>query len=356
MARSGVRELPDASFRQSIEVRPAQQLACYDVSLSIVRDRSQLQVLPDLRRLPIAVAQPLPASSGRSLGRHSHGTEAKRAGASTGSITARRNKVVKDATAERRAKGIWLGGQARGRDSPCTSPGGDKGGPAPRPSLGGHLAQGRECGSITAQPRGTGPKMREGQSLNIAQKRQGRSSSGGPSLRRHLRGSEARNAGSPTGSIGGRLAGNVATDSKARSAAVGRSGTIHRQHHCRPGCQHAQQSLGRSGHHPSPTSLPAGMATRSPVPLLRGRLARGPGRQQRLGAPSSGTGRNRSPENGNGGPRTVAPITDWLQPREVSRMSLSPSWTSSSFPNVFLTIVAPKKAASSSGSIAGRRD
>ena len=134
MARSGVRELPDASFRQSIEVRPAQQLACYDVSLSIVRDRSQLQVLPDLRRLPIAVAQPLPASSGRSLGRHSHGTEAKRAGASTGSITARRNKVVKDATAERRAKGIWLGGQARGRDSPCTSPGGDKGGPAPHPS------------------------------------------------------------------------------------------------------------------------------------------------------------------------------------------------------------------------------
>ena len=228
-----------------------------------------------------------------------------------------------------------------------------------------------------------GPRMREGQSLNVAQRRQGRSSSGGPSLRRHLRGSEARNAGSPTGSIGGRLAGNVATDSKARSAAVGRSGTIHRQHHCRPGClhaqqflgrsgtihrqhhcrpgcQHAQQSLGRSGHHPSPTSLPAGMATRSPVPLLRGRLARGPGRQQRLGAPSlrraSGTGRNRSPENGNGGPRTVAPITDWLQPREVSRMSLSPSWTSSSFPNVFLTIVAPKKAASSSGSIAGRRD
>ena len=111
-----------------------------------------------------------------------------------------------------------------------------------------------------------GPRMREGQSLNVAQRRQGRSSSGGPSLWRHLRGSEARNAGSPTGSIGGRLAGNVATDSKARSAAVGRSGTIHRQHHCRPGCQHAQQSLGRSGHHPSPASLPAGMSTRSTIP------------------------------------------------------------------------------------------
>ena len=111
-----------------------------------------------------------------------------------------------------------------------------------------------------------GPRMREGQSLNVAQRRQGRSSSGGPSLWRHLRGSEARNAGSPTGSIGGRLAGNVATDSKARSAAVGRSGTIHRQHHCRPGCQHAQQSLGRSGHHPSPASLPAGMSTCSTVP------------------------------------------------------------------------------------------
>ena len=52
----------------------------------------------------------------------------------------------------RRAKGIWLGGQARGRDSPCTSPGGDKGGPAPRPSLGGHLARDQECGSMTAQP------------------------------------------------------------------------------------------------------------------------------------------------------------------------------------------------------------
>ena len=130
-----------------------------------------------------------------------------------------------------------------------------------------------------------GPRMREGQSLNVAQRRQGRSSSGGPSLRRHLRGSEARNAGSPTGSIGGRLAGNVATDSKARSAAVGRSGTIHRQHHCRPGCQHAQQSLGRRAKgiwlggqargRDSPCTSPGGdKGGPAPRPSLGGHLAR----------------------------------------------------------------------------------
>ena len=84
------------------------------MSLSIVRDGSQLQVLPDLRRLAIAVTQPLPASSDRSLGRHSHGTKARRAG---GTIPERRPEATREVQLRRSLSEeafAWLGGQECG--------------------------------------------------------------------------------------------------------------------------------------------------------------------------------------------------------------------------------------------------